>query len=263
MEIKFLTLNILNGKFLDKCIEFLKKESPDIFVLQEVYKGGNISGENRYRSFEIIRAEFKDYFYFFTPEFYKIIDGSKVDEANVIFSRFPLFNQTSIYYSNSYGERRVENPEQFINTARNLQYVQIKTGNKIINVFNTHGVWGADGKDNEERLKMSKVICGKVKGLDNVILAGDFNVEPDTRTIKNMETYLKNIFKGELKTTFNMKVKTPIVKKLSFFDENDLKGFSKSVVDMIFVSLDVKVVDHYCPKVDVSDHFPLVTILEI
>ena len=263
MKVKFVTLNIFNGNLLDKCIDFLKKENPDLFVLQEVYRGGSKDGYRKYRSFEGIKNAFNDHYYFFTPEYYKIIDNIKVDSGNVIFSRFQILRQESIYYSGSYRERIGKGPDQFINTPRNLQFAQTKINSKTIDIFNTHGVWGLDGKDNKDRLKMSKSICNWIKDKKNIVLGGDFNLSSNTLTIKNVEKYVRNVFSDELKSTFNMRVKMPVVKKFSFFNNDDVKGFANAVVDMIFVSSEIKVVQHYCPQVDVSDHYPLVAVLEI
>ncbi|OGK23921.1 hypothetical protein A2954_02330 [Candidatus Roizmanbacteria bacterium RIFCSPLOWO2_01_FULL_37_12] len=263
MKIKFVTLNIFNGNFLAKSIDFLKKENPEIFVLQEVSRGGVEDGEKRYRSCEIIKSEFNDYFCFYTPENYKFINKIKVDSGNAVFSRFPILEQEFTYYSRQYSERKEETPTEFISAPRNLQSCRIKIKNKVLNIFNTHGIWGFDGRDNKERLRMGETISAKVKGLKNVILAGDFNLSPDTETIKKIEKHLRNVFKDELKTTFNMKIKTEVVNKLYFFDRNDLKGFARAVVDMVFVSPDLKVVDKYQPRVDASDHYPLVIIVEI
>ena len=120
----------------------------------------------------------------------------------------------------------------------------------MLNIYNTQGIWGFHGNDNQRRLNMALTIVNKIKDQENVILAGDFNVYLNTKTIKNIELYLKNIFKNELKTTFNMARK-----------ENS--SFATAVVDMIFVSNNIKIVGHYCPNVDISDHLPLVCTLEV
>ena len=97
---------------------------------------------------------------------------------------------------------------------------------------------------------MSQKIVNNLQGKEHVILAGDFNLQPNTQTISNIEKQLKNVFRGELKTTFNMKRK-------------DNPGYASAVVDMIFVSKHIKILKHYCPNVDVSDHLPLVCVFEV
>lgn len=41
------------------------------------------------------------------------------------------------------------------------------------------------------------------------------------------------------------------------------KSFAISVVDMIFVSKNIKVIDKNCPNIDITDHLPLICTLEI
>ncbi len=101
---------------------------------------------------------------------------------------------------------------------------------------------------------MSKIIVEKIKDKKNVLLAGDLNVLPNTKSISNIEKHLKNIFKGKVKTTFNVKRKagqktTPII--------------SEIIIDYIFASSDLKIINSHCPQVDISDHLPLICNFEI
>ncbi len=168
----------------------------------------------------------------------------KIQEGNAIFSRYPILKNATTFYDIPYSERNL-GEKYFTHTPRNLQHATIKIGSKTLNIFNTQGIWGIDGVDNERRLKMCKVIADKTKNEKNVILSGDFNVKINTRSINQIEQHLTNIFKNRLKTTFNMKRK------------NSPK-FADAVIDMIFVSKEIKVIDSCCPQVDISDHMPLV-----
>ena len=40
-------------------------------------------------------------------------------------------------------------------------------------------------------------------------------------------------------------------------------GFKSSVVDFVFTSQDIEVIQKYVPEVDVSDHMPLIAIFEL
>jgi len=97
---------------------------------------------------------------------------------------------------------------------------------------------------------MGGIIAQNIKDKENVILAGDFNVSPNTKTMEQVEKYLCNIFKNELTSTFNMKRKTK-------------SGYAAAVVDMIFISKNIKVINKKSPNIDISDHLPLVSTLEI
>jgi endonuclease/exonuclease/phosphatase family metal-dependent hydrolase len=253
MKIKFICLNLwFGGKLFEPIIEFLQREKPDILAVQEVYDSKDKKIEDRFRSVEEIKKRLGFKYDFFSPACVAVFPDKKIPAGNAIFSHFPISKSNTIFIHSSFGE--VENYEapiaiDFSFTPRNMQHAEIKINNNKLNVFNTQGVWGKDSADNEDRLKMSEAIVQNIKDKENVILCGDFNITPETQTIGNIEKYLKNIFKGEIKTSFNVKQKTNPI-------------FSSLVVDMIFASHNLKIVNYYCPKVDVSDHLPLAAIFE-
>ena len=263
MKIKFISLNIFLGEFIEEVVKFLQKENPDLFVLQEVCNSKSNRLEKRNLTLQILRNRFPGYNYFYSPSFFQKINGDKVNCGNAIFSKSAMKKVEEIFFYRQYAERKAETVEQIYLTPRNLQHALLNLNGMSLNIFNTQGVWGLDGKDNKYRLKMSKIIIDQIKDKENVILAGDMNVSPNTTTINNIEKYLINVFKNELTSTFNMKVKAPFIDASSFLAENDKKSYARSVVDMIFISPNIKVLDHYLPRVDVSDHYPLVAVLEI
>lgn len=252
MKIKLLSLNLWQGGLLfDSIIEFIHEERPDILALQEVFRGKDKNLPKNLRSLEELKQQLKDYYYHFAPELLVELKEGKIDAGNAIFSRFPLVAKEVVFFDIPYGTH-TEKPSSgdYSLHPKNMHYVTIRYSHDLLNVFNLHGIWGFDGNDSERRLKMSKIILEQIKGEENVILAGDFNVQPHTQTIKNIEKRLVNVFKNELKTTFNMQHK-----------QNP--PYATAVVDMIFVSKGIKVLEHYCPQADVSDHLPLVCILEV
>jgi len=251
MKIKFVTLNIWKGGMLfDNILSFIKKEVPDVVVMQEVLNGKDSRLEKQFRTFGVFKEELGYPYSVFSPAFLNTSSIGKIEEGNAIFSRFPIIQDKVTFFDKQYGEFNSENSKHFELIPAILQHAIISVTNAKLNVFNIHGIWGLNGKDNETRLKMSKIIVDKIRDKQNVILAGDFNVKPNTQTIKNIEKHLKNVFKDELSTTFNTKRKGK-------------GGYSGSVVDGIFVGSDIKVLDHYCSRVDVSDHLPLVCRIEI
>ena len=91
---------------------------------------------------------------------------------------------------------------------------------------------------------MSEIIVGEVKNKKRVLVMGDFNLRPNTKTIYNIEAHFVNVFKGEMTTSFNMKHKTN-------------PGYGTAVVDMVFASSDLKIASKSIPEDDISDHKPL------
>jgi endonuclease/exonuclease/phosphatase family metal-dependent hydrolase len=124
----------------------------------------------------------------------------------------------------------------------------MNVGSKKLNLFNAHGVWGTDGRDNSKRLMMSRIITEKIRGKKNVILSGDFNADIYAQTIRNIEKHLRNVFKYRLKSSFNLKHKSD--------------KFGEFVVDMVLTSRDIEITESYCPSADVPDHMPLVIVFD-
>ncbi len=251
MKIKLLTLNIWSGGMMfDSVLSLLERESADIVTLQEVNSGGSEKIERRFRSV----SEFEKILVYpysqFDPALFHFEDGEKIEHGNLVLSKFPITYKSNTFIDGSYSEFDLSKRTDFANVPPIFQHVVVGADGKMIDVFNVHGIWGEDGKDNKRRLHMSKLLLSQIQGKENVFLAGDFNVVPDTKTIGDIENELVNVFKRELVSTFNMKHK-------------DKGGYATAVVDMIFVSRDMEVITHYSPKDDVSDHLPLVVEVEL
>lgn len=250
MKFRIISLNLwLGGNLFGAILDFLKKK-PDILASQEVYNGKNPILNRKYRSFDVLKTELGYNYASFAPTFLENLKLGKIERGNAIFSKFPIISTNITFYDVPYNDNYVAPIKDFSYIPRNLQHVTVRINNKQLNLFNTQGIWGVDGSDTKRRLQMGQTIINRVRNKENVILLGDFNLDPNTKIVANIEKYLKNVFKNELTTTFNMKRK-------------DKPGYAKAVVDMIFVSKNIKVIEHYCPQVDISDHLPLVCVLEI
>lgn len=250
MKLKFITLNVwYGGKLFDEVVTFLKKENPDILAIQEAYDEKDEHLDRAYRTLAVLSKELRLAYSSFAPEFRLHINGSSAVMGNAILSRFQMKEMGAVFFrelfGDIYGSVRAEIPFY----PRNLQHVMVDVHGRMLHVFNTHGVWGEDGLDNPRRLEMGRKIVQQVQGKERVVLSGDFNVNQGTKTIGMLAEVLKDVFEGELITSFNMKQKSG-------------QGFGTAVVDRIFVSDDIHVLEHYRPDVNVSDHMPLVVELE-
>jgi len=246
VKFKLINLNIwIGGKLLDPALDFISKENPDILTLQEVYDGKDQSLERRYRTMEVLKSELSYRHAVFAPAFLDTRSIGNIKQGNAIFSKFPIISHATRSFDVPYGPFDEEHATNWEFEPSNIVHSVVDVGSTRLNVFNVHGIWGLDGMDNKRRLAMSDIIVSEVKDKENVIFAGDFNVNPNTETIGNIEKHLRNVFRNELKTTFNMKRK-------------EKPGYATSVVDMIFTSKNIEVLNHTCPQVDISDHLPLV-----
>ncbi len=260
MIIKLVNLNFWwGGKRLDNIIDFLRRENPDIITGQEVMNGAKDNLPKNLKTIIILKTHLNLPFYSFSPAFYIKRKSEKIDCGNLVMAKFPVKTVGTIFYDILYRRRRTvlvkkiltaNDINEFINTPRNLLMTEIIINRQAYSIYTTQGIWDQHGRDNPRRLAMSQKIIRAIANKKNLILTGDFNINEGTQSIANIEKRLRSVFKGELTSTFNMKHKTD-------------PGYSRAVVDMIFVSPTIKVVEHSCPLVDVSDHLPLIIKFEV
>lgn len=254
MNLKFISLNLwLGGMLFDSIVDFLKKEDADIVVLQEVNNSHDRKLPNHCRSLESLQAELGYQFVDFAPTFVNKYPWGNITEGNAILSRFPIKSSDASFFDQQFDETPQDpfDPARFPVTPRNLEHVTLETPAGEVNVFNVQGVWDLDGDHvGPQREKMRDVILREIAGKSNVILAGDTNAKYTNPVMRDIEKQLTNVFDDTLTTSFNMKRKNN-------------PGYATAVVDMIYISPDIKIVDKSCPDVDVSDHLPLVATLEL
>lgn len=235
---------------MDEILTFLKCENADVVLMQEVYDGHEPSWERKFRSMDVLRETLGYPHEHFAPAFLERTDFGKMEQGNTILSKYPIVESQVYYYDQPYGERE-DKLEYYERTPRNLQRVAIEVDGRTLQVFNTQGVWGKDGDDNERRLMMAQTIVDAVKPFNSVVLAGDFNVQEKTKSMAMVEEHLVSVFRDDHRaTSFNMRHKTNL-------------GFATAVVDMLFVSPSIKVLEHRQCEENVSDHLALTTTLEI
>jgi endonuclease/exonuclease/phosphatase family metal-dependent hydrolase len=252
MKLKIITLNIWHGgRIWDNAIDFLRREDPDILLIQEVFNNHDPVLESRFRTMDEFHKIFEFVDSDFAPACMIVQDFGKVEDGLAIFSKLPITKRYEpIFFNEPYSDKYVDDASGPPIAPRNLQHVVID-----VNGTQLEGVWDLDGEnDSEKRLRMSQTIVDAIKDKQNVVLGGDTNVRPNTQTIRNIEEHLNNVFGHELKTTFNIARKD---------NPKLIAGYAASAVDMLFVSPNLEVTDHCCPDVDVSDHLPLVITLEI
>lgn len=252
MKFKFLTLNIWNGgRLMPAVLDLLRDEQPDIFFLQEVNSRTEPELEDRFRSLAIIHQHFPNYDYYFGKVFGDLRPKEGlVVEGNAIFSRWPLKNCTNTFIDLPYAEVEHWKWTDFSQLPEAIASAEVTLGDQQLLLLNVHGPWELSEQDSIRRLHMRDRILELIAGHTLVLAAGDFNVVPTTRTIKDVETKLTNVFQPELMTSFNLKHKTN-------------PGYATAVVDMVLSSPKLKVIEKKVPQQDVSDHLPLVVEFEL
>lgn len=249
MITKVVSLNIWHGNVFDSAIEFLNKEDPDVILLQEVYDGKDENLPRVFRTFSVLKQELPSYNAVFGAGFCDITPLGEIESGNAIFSKFKILETENIFFDEPYRTFDAESQTDFSHNPQTILLSKLENNGIEINVGSVHGIWGFDGRDNPRRLEMATTIVKSVKGKKNVVVAGDFNVNPDTQTSRIIEKELVSVFGTTLTKTFSLKHKP--------------EEFKSVVVDLMFVSQNINVVEKDCPDIDVSDHLPLISTLEV
>ncbi len=132
--------------------------------------------------------------------------------------------------------------------ARNIQYIKIGESHTPLTVINFHGLWNGEGKgDSEDRILQSQNIVDFLKEqTGDVILCGDFNLTPDTKSLQMIEGFgLRNLI-----TEYSV-TSTPT----SYYTKPE------KFADYMLVSKGIQVVNFEVLPEEVSDHAAL--LLEI
>lgn len=134
--------------------------------------------------------------------------------------------------------------------GRNIQSLQIENEGKIFAVINFHGLWNGQGKgDSDDRISQSQKIINYLKTLDcEYILCGDFNLLPDTKSLKMFEEFgLRNLIKEYGITSTRTSLYKPPIR----------------YADYVFVTPGIKVNNFEVLPDEVSDHNVLLLDFEI
>lgn len=249
---KLVSLNIWGGRAgREKLLPFFEahKDDVDVFCLQEVwadryemYEGTMAGGRPIDHSMVMthvlqeISAILTDHTPYFHPSFY-----DSYGQCTFVRSTIPVNKAGDIFV---HRERGYIPTDDLGNHARNMQYVEIEQDGVPLTIMNLHGLWNGKGKtDCTERLEQSDKILAFIDTLTtSYILCGDFNLLPDTESLKKFEAAgMRNLI-AEYGIT---STRTPLYDKDVLF------------ADYAFVNEGVTVQDFKVLPDVVSDHAPL------
>lgn len=239
---KIVYLNTWGGRITEPLMEFFKSnQDVDVFCLQEVWSAGSLKSIDPGEQSEFflnVSQILPQYQGLFAPA---DADG---DYGLAIFFHKSLLNVSN-------GNIMIHDKAEYFpdldvtSPPRNLQYLTLQVEDyQKLTILNFHGLWNGQGKgDTEDRLAQSKKIISFLKTLNHsFILGGDFNLSPDTESLKKFEDFgLRNLIKeyGFIST------------RTSFYTKEN------KYADYVFVSKGVQVEDFKVLPDEVSDHAPL------
>lgn len=236
---KLLTLNIWGGHVKDPLLEFIKSHQEiDIFCLQEVYHNAphKISCDDRPVSLKIF------------SDIQEILPSHKGFFSPVVESFYGI----GMFFKNNInidakGRIEIHNNPTYAGLgpthSRDLQWIKCQSQNKEYTILNVHGLWNGLGKtDSPERIHQSHKIRQFMDTITTPkILCGDFNLRPDTESLKILEEGMANLIQGyDIKST-----------RTRLYDKEE------KFADYIFTSPDIILNSFRVLQDEVSDHAPL------
>jgi len=253
-------IKIDNSKEVGK---FIKSQKPDLVAFQEIVRHFDKSVfdiyKSKYHIEEIIRKILP--YSFFGPQW--ITDAMRkngkmhrdfngfVEQGNEVLSKFPIISATNEHYYKNYSLELEWANFHTEDHPRSVQIVELKVNDKKLQILNLHGVYSRDKKDSERTIAQCKYILDAAKRKNTpTIIVGDFNLFPNTKSIKILSKEFRNLIEEYKITSTRPKF-------------NDGTDNGENTVDFIFVSDKIKVNNFEVLKTDISDHFPLILDFDI
>lgn len=258
---KYIQANIwLGGKLHDQLLPFFTAQNPDFIAMQEVCMPNAVAPYTPHPALDFLQkvkqetgllhsvfvpeAAFKDKTHYNNTH--------PVEFGIAILSRFPITKHVYSSYIHDYKIFELEGMNDWSVMHKGTLVAEVKASEKSLYIGTTHGVWGFDDKDSASRDIMADAILEAVGEKSPLLFSGDLNIDQNTKAIARIEEKLTNVFKGKLQTSFNMLHKA------------DKGGsFGTSVVDFVFASRDIKILNAYSSEENVSDHVPLIVEFEL
>ncbi len=267
MNMKLLSLNVaLFEANNSKLTKFLQEQKADIVCLQEVVREIEELVLPQYAtkgSVDEATQNLKYSFYgpnavmhnidlgeFHGQKNFHFDLGGLAEMGNYVRSKFKIVKAKNIFLENhfTYTTDYSKWPDE---DYRAVLVVDLVIDEKPLRILNYHGIWTRHKLGNEKTL----AACKKIKELalefsGKVIICGDFNLFPDTPSMKIFEDNFVSLV-----DQFNIKTTRPV--------SNELNGSTRNVVDYIWTSKDIKINSFMVINSNVSDHLPLVMEFEV
>ncbi|MCM1052550.1 MAG: hypothetical protein NC483_01045 [Ruminococcus sp.] len=258
---KLLNLNI--GIKIDnnkQVIDLISKEKYDIVTIQEVMRGIDKTVFDKYNNSNTIKLKTNYKYNFFGPlwianhhEKNGIITkdfGGFTEQGNEILSCHPFVKSSNCFYYKNYEEfsdvtnlKKDDHPRAIIDSIININ-------GKELQIICVHGIWNENKTGDDRTINQSKFLLSKVRNDIPCIVAGDFNLLPNTESIQIINEKMINLI-----NKFDIKTTRPT------FDDGLDKG--DLVCDYIFINNKVKVNDFKVINSNVSDHLPIILDFDI
>ncbi|MCE9548901.1 endonuclease/exonuclease/phosphatase family protein [Candidatus Nomurabacteria bacterium] len=247
---KLLTLNLWGGIVHEPLLEFIKKHSSDVdvFCFQEVLFGETPSFTEVHKARVNIFNEISEILTDFNAHkritqsnnFQREPINFSVGQATFVRKNISIEDGGDFYCY----DHIPHNTNKGGKITGSLEWVEIKSEGENFLIANLHGLWqaGTSGNDTPERFVQSEKIKNFLdKKVGKKILCGDFNLNPEGKSIAILEEGMRNLVK---------ELGSPSTRSHFYDGENTCS-------DYILVSPEIKVKDFEILQDPVSDHLPL------
>ncbi len=235
-----MSLNMWQGRLERVLLKHLEKSGVDFACMQEAveYDGQSLGLISSYH--KIGKSLGLD------EQFFSKLISSKLGDkeltfGNVIYSNIPFTQRSTVFTRGEYKNNFNFDEDDY--NIRAFQHVQVEINGKKLNLLNHYGHHIDSHKlGDDETMRQVKQIIEYIKHLEgSVVLCGDFNLSPESDSIKFIAENLVNLsVEHKLNTTRS---------KLTYKNE---------VCDYIFVSHDIKVNSFVMDDTIISDHNALI-----
>jgi endonuclease/exonuclease/phosphatase family metal-dependent hydrolase len=198
MKLKFFNLNMYHGRFLDRVVEFLKKEDFDVIQFQEVAAGKeSYTGRN---CFEEVKNQL-GYQGEMAVCWGRINDKGSYAGNATFFKKSLGREKKEIVVLKEYEEIEGLKSIPMEDIPRSVLSLLIDG----VYFINAHLAWGPTPKDADYKLAQNKKLFDYIKSLDRpFVLSGDFNLTPDSQVVGWFNSLADNLIaKNNVLNTLN------------------------------------------------------------
>ena len=171
---KILQLNVWTGRIKGALIDFFKTHDFDVICLQEaVWAGDNERLANFFTTVEQIKeASGLKYELKSSNWGMEIFADDRMEQGNVILSRYPIKREESELVHGEYGVAKTV--KDFYEHAYTLQIAELDNG---VTIVNHHGYWQPTPVGNETTVEVMKKVAAVVHEIKGpVVMCGDLNI---------------------------------------------------------------------------------------
>jgi endonuclease/exonuclease/phosphatase family metal-dependent hydrolase len=243
--VKLIQLNAWAGRLQPQIHDLLEVEKPDILCLQEIISFDKHEETGLFITTEQMQKQFGLNFAALAPVFsFRYMRGMG-HFGNGILSRYPIISENVVFTHQAH----VKDFEWLdVANMRNFVHAIVEVSGKKCNILTHHGYWVPEHKHGngftDQQMQLLSDYVRKLEG--PVILTGDFNLEPTSKSLVPLNEILTNLsIEAGLPTT-----RTELT-------------YKTEVCDYIFVSEAVKIKEFRALDKVVSDHKALLLEFEL